>query len=300
MSEIRNLHTIDTDELKNYWSRILKPSNVTIYAGASEISHNEVVDRVNKLCSHVEKDTNENVNENANVCSPYYKVKPLEYKGGFLGMEDKRHEKIGITLPGNYRCYDSVFIGFKGPHPYEENEFYISCVLSKLLGDGKSFSSGGPGKGMYNRVFRGLLGYGFVEECNTINFHTLGGSIFGLCVQGTPSFTDQLIYGCARSLSGLLKISEEELSRAKNQMFAEVCQNTESICGITGDTLRQVTWFNERKDYEYYYEKLQAITVEQTVELVRKMLSSKPTVIILAEGKQLESVNYDEIAAHFR
>lgn len=38
------------------------------------------------------------------------------------------------------------------------------CVLNTMMGGGASFSAGGPGKGMYTRLYQNILNrYGYVQ-----------------------------------------------------------------------------------------------------------------------------------------
>ena len=44
------------------------------------------------------------------------------------------------------------------------------CVVDTLLGGGSSFSAGGPGKGMYSRLYREVLNaYAWVESANAFS-----------------------------------------------------------------------------------------------------------------------------------
>lgn len=49
-----------------------------------------------------------------------------------------------------------VVIGFEGV-PLSDNDFITFCVLQSLLGGGGSFSAGGPGKGMFSRLYVNVL-----------------------------------------------------------------------------------------------------------------------------------------------
>lgn len=40
---------------------------------------------------------------------------------------------------------------------WTSDSFTTVCVLQQLLGGGSSFSAGGPGKGMYSRLYREVL-----------------------------------------------------------------------------------------------------------------------------------------------
>lgn len=40
---------------------------------------------------------------------------------------------------------------------YTDPQFTTACLLHSLLGGGGSFSAGGPGKGMYSRIYMNVL-----------------------------------------------------------------------------------------------------------------------------------------------
>jgi processing peptidase subunit alpha len=40
---------------------------------------------------------------------------------------------------------------------WHSEDIYALCVLQMLMGGGSSFSSGGPGKGMYSRLYSRVL-----------------------------------------------------------------------------------------------------------------------------------------------
>lgn len=40
---------------------------------------------------------------------------------------------------------------------WQHSDLVPMCVLQILLGGGNSFSAGGPGKGMYSRLYREIL-----------------------------------------------------------------------------------------------------------------------------------------------
>ena len=40
---------------------------------------------------------------------------------------------------------------------HHSDDFVTTCVLSTLMGGGGSFSAGGPGKGMYSRLYTNVL-----------------------------------------------------------------------------------------------------------------------------------------------
>jgi processing peptidase subunit alpha len=49
-----------------------------------------------------------------------------------------------------------VVIGLEG-YPHQHPDFIPICVLNMMMGGGGSFSAGGPGKGMYTRLYTNVL-----------------------------------------------------------------------------------------------------------------------------------------------
>jgi processing peptidase subunit alpha len=59
---------------------------------------------------------------------------------GMSGLPELAHVVIGLE-------------GYSHQHP----DFIPICVLNMLMGGGGSFSAGGPGKGMYTRLYTNVL-----------------------------------------------------------------------------------------------------------------------------------------------
>jgi hypothetical protein len=49
-----------------------------------------------------------------------------------------------------------VVIGLEG-YSHQDPDFIPICVLNMMMGGGGSFSAGGPGKGMYTRLYTNVL-----------------------------------------------------------------------------------------------------------------------------------------------
>jgi processing peptidase subunit alpha len=50
-----------------------------------------------------------------------------------------------------------LVVGLQSPAYLSEKDFVASCVINTLMGGGGSFSAGGPGKGMYSRLYLNIL-----------------------------------------------------------------------------------------------------------------------------------------------
>src|SRR3989338_498504 len=69
------------------------------------------------------------------------------------GNEDALHH---LNMEQKEPEFSHVVIGFSGPAMLDP-DFHATCVLNTLLGGGGSFSAGGPGKGMYARMYLNVL-----------------------------------------------------------------------------------------------------------------------------------------------
>jgi processing peptidase subunit alpha len=74
------------------------------------------------------------------------------YRGGECKLEIS-------TLDGMTRVGVALEVG-----GWSSNDLVPGCVLQTLLGGGNSFSAGGPGKGMYSRLYRQVLNRYFSAE----------------------------------------------------------------------------------------------------------------------------------------
>lgn len=63
-----------------------------------------------------------------------------------------------------------LVVGFESSAYLNEKDFVTSCVINTLMGGGGSFSAGGPGKGMYSRLYLNVLNrYHFMFSATAYN-----------------------------------------------------------------------------------------------------------------------------------
>ena len=63
-----------------------------------------------------------------------------------------------------------LVVGLESPSFLDEHDFVTSCVINTLMGGGGSFSAGGPGKGMYSRLYLNVLNrYHFMFSATAYN-----------------------------------------------------------------------------------------------------------------------------------
>ena len=115
-----------------------------------------------------------------------------------------------------------------------ESKTNALAVLHILLGGGSSFSSGGPGKGMYSRFYTDVLArHRVVDHCASLHSIFADAGLFGCHI---AVFSDSahraapiLAEGLASTLGrGDRRKAEVELARARNQLQMTLLQALES------------------------------------------------------------------------
>ena len=112
---------------------------------------------------------------------------------------------------------------------------------------------GGPGKGMYSRLYTHILNhYALIEHCASFHHIYRDSSLFGLFASFLPASTSRggttashllphLIHQL--SLLAYTRIPDTELKRAKNQLKSSMMMSMESRTAVVEDLGRQVTNF---------------------------------------------------------
>ncbi|KAJ1975167.1 Mitochondrial-processing peptidase subunit alpha [Dimargaris cristalligena] len=117
---------------------------------------------------------------------------PAHYTGGTL-LKD---------LPEAPQTH--IHLAFRAPG-MNSSAIYPLAVLQILLGGGDSFSAGGPGKGMYSRLYTQVLNrYMFVESCAAFTFSYRDSSLFGISAICESSATHSMLEVIIRQLVALL------------------------------------------------------------------------------------------------
>lgn len=71
---------------------------------------------------------------------------------------------------------------------FTDPDFFAFAVLNALMGGGGSFSAGGPGKGMYSRLYLNVLNrYHWIYACTAFNHSYLDSGIFCINASSHPS-----------------------------------------------------------------------------------------------------------------
>ena len=199
-------------------------------------------------------------------------IAPSKYTGGiYVEQRELKEEFVKCAVAfemGGWRCED----------------FAPCCALQQLLGGGSSFSAGGPGKGMYTRLYREVLNrYAWVESSEAfINCHNDVGllGIDGACKAESVGSMIQVFIDHLLALTVEL-VKDEELSRAKNMLKSMLFMQLESRLITCEDIARQVMVFGERRDAGSLTAAIDNVTAHDLQRIAVKLFENDPAVSII-------------------
>lgn len=216
------------------------------------------------------------------------------YTGGFLSLPP-------LPPPANPALPDLTYLhlAFEAL-PISSEDIYALATLQTLLGGGGSFSAGGPGKGMYSRLYTNVLNqHGWVESCVAFNNSYTDSGLFGISASCSPQRAWQMLEVMCRELqnltleSGFSSLQVAEVNRAKNQLRSSLLMNLESRMVELEDLGRQVQVHGRKVGVKEMCAKIDALTVKDLRRVAQQVFgghvmnlgqgSGAPTVV-LQEG----------------
>lgn len=180
---------------------------------------------------------------------------------------------------------------------YKSENLYTICVLDKILGGGSSFSAGGPGKGMYTRLYLDVLNmHHWIESAQSFVVPHENNGILGIdaaCEAENIQYLYQVI------LNQFLRLATEdvtavELSRAKNMLRSQLMMQLESRLVVCEDIARQYATFGKRELPQKTCASIENVTVADIRKLAKDMLMQPPAVVCLGENVS-HMPSYDQI-----
>lgn len=231
------------------------------------------------------------------------KFKDLPSLGNEKWLQFKSNKMKSVYTGGMYKNerelkepFIRIALGFEigGWH---DPQFVPACVLQQLLGGGSSFSAGGPGKGMYTRLYTQALNkHHWVESAEAfVSVHNESG-IFGIDGSCMPEYSINMIQVSLDHLVRLAfePVSDEELNRAKNMLRSMMMMQLESRLVVCEDIARQISTFGQRELPMEVSKKIESVTKEDLLSVARRMVISPP--VIGCVGNDLSLIpSYDDI-----
>ncbi|TRM66013.1 Metalloenzyme, LuxS/M16 peptidase-like protein [Schizophyllum amplum] len=191
--------------------------------------------------------------------------------------------------------FNHLYIAFEGGGINDEDIFALA-TMQVLLGGGGSFSAGGPGKGMYSRLYTHILNhFPQIDHCASFHHIYTDSSLFGLFASFVPASSGlrggntpgQILPHLVHQLSLLLytAVPEKELERAKNQLKSSMMMALESRAVEVEDLGRQLLVGNRREPIEEMVEKIDRLTPSDIQRVATKVWGHgsgrKPTVVCM-------------------
>jgi processing peptidase subunit alpha len=199
--------------------------------------------------------------------------------------------------------------------PISSPDIYALATLQTLLGGGGSFSAGGPGKGMYSRLYTNVLNqYGWVENCVAFNHAYTDSGLFGISAACGTQFVPRMLETMARELSvlsadtGLGRLTDIEVKRAKNQLRSSLLMNLESRMVGLEDLGRQVQVHGRRIPVKEMVQNIENVTVQDLRRVAKQVFggevknagqgSGAPTVVLqqgMEENVTLKDISWEDV-----
>lgn len=192
-----------------------------------------------------------------------------------------------------------VSLGFEGPN-WHADELIPMCVLHTLMGGGGSFSAGGPGKGMYSRLYTGVLNkHGWVHNATAFNSCYADSGLFGVYGAAEARHLPNLVQVLAEQLKGMAgDLSDEEFNRAKNMTKSSVLMNLESKPIVLEDMGKQMLCYGKRLTAAEVCAQIDSVKAADVQKVAKQMLGSQLTYSAYGEVHALP--RYDQVAAFFK
>lgn len=296
-----------------YWHDQFLANPHGMVVGGAGVNHDEFVTLVDRHFGHLLPQPLLNEASDANQSSRRVRSIPSQYQGGeclvplpALMTEEEGNNEDGSSSSSNAapvsvvtaeQRLTRVALALEVPGGWHSDDLVVACVLQTLLGGGSSFSAGGPGKGMYSRLYRQVLNqYRWAESAEAFTaFHSESG-LFGISGSTPADKAPDMIHVFCRHLAllALEPVSQPELDRARNMLKNNVLTQLESRLILFEDMSRQVLTYGKREDIRETCEKINAVTAADIKAAVQRALSKPPT--LAAVGVDLGSVpNFEQV-----
>ncbi|EIN13923.1 LuxS/MPP-like metallohydrolase [Punctularia strigosozonata HHB-11173 SS5] len=312
---------INRDCIREYMQRLYTPERMVV-AGAG-MQHEELVELVDKYFSslkpttfippHPLQPTSRQNNPQHPVAphlipkSPGSLYKSLTRAASYLTpsvtLEPGYSSVLNpqSTYTGGHRFlhredseFNHLYLAFEGVSIHDD-DIYALATMQVLLGGGGSFSAGGPGKGMYSRLYTHILNhYPQVDHCASFHHIYSDSSLFGLFASFVPkagrhhgNTADQILPHLVHQLSLLLyaPVSETELSRAKNQLKSSLMMALESRAVEVEDLGRQILVHGRKISVSEMCEKVDELTPESIRKTAERVFGprsgNKATIVCM-------------------
>ncbi|ELV13155.1 Mitochondrial-processing peptidase subunit alpha, partial [Tupaia chinensis] len=217
-----------------------------------------------------------------------------QYTGGIVKLErDMANVSLGPTpIPE----LTHIMVALESCS-FLEGDFIPFAVLNTMMGGGGSFSAGGPGKGMFSRLYLHVLNRHHWMYSATSYHHSYEDTGL-LCIHASadPRQVREMVEVVTKEFTLMAgAVDAVELERAKTQLMSMLMMNLESRPVIFEDVGRQVLATRSRKLPHELCTLISDVKPEDVKRVASKMLRGKPAVAALGDLAGLPA--YEHIQA---
>lgn len=269
-----NLDGFTTESLVAHTKAFFTPERIVV--GGVGVDHGEFVQEVASAFGDMAK-----------TAAP--PMKKANYTGG----------EIRMHLPGNVDPLTHVAIAFETAS-WHHKDVVAMCVLQMMMGGGRFFSAGGPGKGMYSRLYERVMNrHAYVDSATCFNAIFTDSSLFGIYGTAEASNAGKITEVLATQLKEMTgPVGAEELSRAKNMLKSAVVMQLETQGLKLEDMGRQMLTYGKVQHASEICAQVDAVTGADVQRVASEMLKTTPSVAAYGDLSYLP--RYDSIASMFK
>lgn len=189
-------------------------------------------------------------------------------------------------------------LGLESVSHQDLENFVPICVLNMLMGGGGSFSAGGPGKGMYTRLYTRVLNlYHWMFSATALNHSYQDSGLFCIQASAHPLQLRDLVNVIVSEVVAMSHgVGIDELNRAKKQLKSMLLMNLEARPVMFEDIGRQVLSSGKQRSAQFFIDKIDQVTEEDIGRVAKKLLRSKASIAALGDIRQLPTMEEIESA----
>ncbi|CAA2953798.1 mitochondrial-processing peptidase subunit alpha-like [Olea europaea subsp. europaea] len=219
--------------------------------------------------------------------------RPTEPKSVYVGGDYRHQADSGTT---------HFALAFELPGGWvKEKDSIVLTVLQMLMGGGGSFSAGGPGKGMYSRLYLRVLNeYPQIQSFSAFNSIYNHTGLFGIQATTGSDFVTKAIDIAVKELIAVAtpgEVDQVQLNRAKQATKSAILMNLESRMVASEDIGKQILTYGGRKPVEHFLKAVDEITAKDIASAAEKLLSSPLTMA--SYGDVIYVPSYDAVSSRF-
>jgi len=243
--------------IREFLDTFVTPSRVIV--GAVGVDHNEVMELAEAYWGDLEE-------------GPLIPVTKALYKGETI--------KRAMKLDDEFAHVALVF----ETENWHSEDLMAMCTLNMMMGGGGHFTAGGPGKGMYSRIYQEALGrYAWLNglQCTHSIYEDSG--IFAYHGTCAPEHSKDLVHVMAQQAAGAASkvATQEELDRAKMALATNICFDFEDRQVVYEDICRQAKVYGRHHTPDQWLQSIMNVTASDVQRVAQKMLACKPGLVAI-------------------